>query len=177
MVSMLGREFVLQRAWSPSPISTISCSSTARHSLGLLTVNAMAAADSVMVPISASTTPLEGLSQPMNTVKLVKKHINPKIEVEGVVLTMYDAHQALGPGGRGGAQFFPGQGVQERHPAQRAWGGPSHGLPIHLYDPSARGGGLQALAREILAANGGTQAEKGMKAWARAWARCCPRMC
>lgn len=161
MVSMLGREFVLQRALEPLAdqydFMLIDCP----PSLGLLTVNAMAAADSVMVPIQCEYYALEGLSQLMNTVKLVKKHINPKIEVEGVVLTMYDARTKLS------AQvveevrkFFRDKVYKSVIPRNVRLGeAPSHGLPIHLYDPKCSGAeAYQALAREILAANGGTQA-------------------
>ena len=62
-------------------------------SLGLLTLNAMTAADSVLIPVQCEYYALEGLSQLMNTIKLVKKHLNPELEIEGAVLTMFDAPQ------------------------------------------------------------------------------------
>ena len=64
-------------------------------SLGLLTINALAAANSVIIPIQSEYYAMEGLSQLMNTIKLVKKHLNPEIDVEGVILTMKDNRSNL----------------------------------------------------------------------------------
>ncbi|MFN1208527.1 ParA family protein, partial [Enterococcus lactis] len=65
-------------------------------SLGLITVNAFTASDSILIPVQTEYYALEGLSQLLNTVQLVKKHFNPDLDVEGVLLTMYDSRTKLG---------------------------------------------------------------------------------
>ena len=92
---MLAREQVLKRAmhrlWNEYDFVFVDCP----PSLGLLTLNALTAADTLMVPIQCEYYALEGLSQLMNTVKLVRMHLNPDLDVEGVVLTMFDARTNL----------------------------------------------------------------------------------
>ncbi len=110
-------------------------------SLGLLTLNALSAADKLLVPIQCEFYALEGLSQLMNTVQLVRRHLNPALEVEGVVLTMFDSRTNLSL-----------QVVEEvrRHFNNRVYStliprnvrlseAPSHGLPVLLYDPTCSG--------------------------------------
>ena len=93
MVSMMSRELILARAVEEIREDYDFIIIDAPPSLGLLTLNALAAANQVLIPIQCEFYALEGLSQLMNTIKLVKKHINQKLEVEGVVLTMYDSGQ------------------------------------------------------------------------------------
>ena len=95
MVNMISRENVLKRTIKPIldqyDYILIDCP----PSLGLLTLNALTAADSILVPIQCEYFALEGLSQLMNTVRIVQKHLNPELVIEGVVLTMYDGRTNL----------------------------------------------------------------------------------
>lgn len=125
-------------------------------SLGLLTLNALTAADSVLVPIQCEYYALEGVGQLVNTISLVRKRLNPALEVEGVVLTMLDGRTNLGM-----------QVVSEvkKHFKDRVFStviprnvrlseAPSHGLPIHLYDPKCPGAAAyRDLTRELIARN------------------------
>lgn len=122
-------------------------------SLSLLTLNAMAAADSVLVPIQCEYYALEGVGQLMNTLQLVKKGLNPHIEVEGVVLTMLDGRTNLGiQVVEEVKKYFKDRVYSTIIPRNvRLSEAPSHGLPIHLYD--SRSTGAQAyrdLAAEFI---------------------------
>lgn len=122
-------------------------------SLGLLTLNALTASDSIMIPIQCEYYALEGLTQLMDTFRLVREALNPALEVEGVVLTMFDGRTNLSI-----------QVVDEvkKHFRGKVYGSiitrnvrlseaPSHGLPITLYDPRSRGAeAYQELAREVI---------------------------
>ena len=120
-------------------------------SLGLLTVNALAAADSVLVPLQCEYYALEGLTHLMATIDRVKNGMNPGLEVEGVVLTMFDprnnlAHQVAEEVKK---HFFVFESVIPRN--VRLSEAPSHGKPIILYDVSSKGSqGYLSLAREVL---------------------------
>ncbi|MCL2544615.1 MAG: AAA family ATPase [Clostridia bacterium] len=125
-------------------------------SLGLLTLNALVAADSVLVPIQCEYYALEGVTALMNTIQLVKQQLNQALEVEGVVLTMLDARTNLGLQVVDEVKrHFKGKVFTSIIPRNVRLGeAPSHGLPIHLYD--ARSVGAEAyydLARELLARN------------------------
>ncbi len=116
---------------------TIDC----RPSLGLLTINAFTAADSVIIPIQCEFFALEGLSQLMNTIRLIKKKLNPEIAIDGVVLTMREMRSNLG---RQVAEeiekFFAGTVFKTIIPRNvRLAESPSHGLPVYLYDKSCVG--------------------------------------
>ncbi len=119
-------------------------------SLNLITINALVAADTVLVPIQCEYFALEGLEQLLHTVNLVKKRLNPELEIEGIVFTMFDARTNLSL-----------QVVEEvkRSLAQNVYRtiiprnvrlgeAPSHGLPIHLYDPRSKGAEAYALLAE-----------------------------
>ncbi len=122
-------------------------------SLGLLTVNALTAADTILVPIQCEYYALEGLSQLMNTIKLVQKHLNPSLQVEGVVLTMFDARTNLSI-----------QVVDEvkKHFGNKVYRtiiprnvklseAPSYGIPIIMYDPKSKGAECYVdLATEVI---------------------------
>ena len=121
-------------------------------SLEMLTVNSLAAADSILVPVQCEYYALEGLSDLMNTLRIVKKRINPTLEIFGVVLTMFD-----------GRTNFSNQVAQEvrRHFPGKVFGAviprnvrlaeaPSHGLPVTAYDKSSRGAkAYKEMAEEI----------------------------
>ncbi len=122
-------------------------------SLGLLTLNALTAADSILVPVQCEYYALEGLGQLLNTISIVRKHLNPKLEIEGILLTMYDNRLRLS-----------NQVVQEvtRHLGEkvcktiigrnvRLAEAPSHGKPVLLYDAISMGAKHYLdLAQEIL---------------------------
>jgi chromosome partitioning protein len=120
-------------------------------SLGLLTVNALAATTSVLVPLQCEYFALEGLTHLMATIDRVKNGMNPTLEVEGVVLTMFDprnnlAHQVADEVKK---HFFVFESVIPRN--IRLSEAPSHGKPVILYDVSSKGAqGYLSLARELL---------------------------
>jgi chromosome partitioning protein len=124
-------------------------------SLGLLTVNALAACDTVLVPLQCEYYALEGLTHLMATIDRVKNGMNPGLEVEGVVLTMFDprnnlAHQVADEVKK---HFFVFESVIPRN--VRLSEAPSHGKPVLLYDASSKGSqGYLALAKELLAKHG-----------------------
>ncbi|MDR0850741.1 MAG: AAA family ATPase [Christensenellaceae bacterium] len=110
-------------------------------SLGLLTVNALTASDAVVIPIQCEFFALEGLSQLMNTIKLVKKHLNPNLSVEGVVLTMKDSRSNLVNQVSQEIRRFFGSKVYETviPRSVRLAEAPSHGETIMIYDPKSKG--------------------------------------
>lgn len=122
-------------------------------SLGLLTVNALTAADSVLIPIQCEYYALEGLSQLLNTVRLVQKHLNTSLEVQGVVLTMLDARTNLGLQViEDVKKFFRDKVYSTIIPRNvRLSEAPSHGRPIIHYDPKSRGAeSYMELAKEVM---------------------------
>lgn len=122
-------------------------------SLGVLTLNALCACDGVIVPIQSEFFALEGLSQLMNTIKLVKERINPKIKVEGVILTMYDGRSLMAKQVSDEIKKYFGTKVFEA-PAPRnikLCESPSFGVPISQHAPKSRGGvAYQQIAEEFL---------------------------
>ncbi len=125
-------------------------------SLGLLTVNALTACDSVLIPIQCHFFALEGLTQLMNTIKLVKKHLNEAIDVEGVVLTMKDKRSNLVNQVSEEIRKFFGKKVFDTVIPNniRLAEAPSYGLPICKYDPKSKGGiAYKELAVELLERN------------------------
>ena len=122
-------------------------------SLGLLTLNALTAAQSILIPIQCEYYALEGVGQLMNTLQLVKKRLNPALEIEGVVLTMLDGRTNLGLQVVAEVKkHFKQQVFKTTVPRNVRLGeAPSHGLPIHLYDARSTGSeAYQALAKEII---------------------------
>ena len=122
-------------------------------SLGLLTINALVAADSLIIPIQCEYYALEGLGQLLNTVKLVKKHLNPDLELHGVLLTMYDGRLNLSKQvAEEARKFFPEKvfdTVISRN--VRLSEAPSFGKPILLYDILCTGAANYInLAKEVL---------------------------
>ena len=123
-------------------------------SLGLLTVNALTAADGVLIPIQTEYYALEGLSQLVNTIRRVREGLNPRLEIEGVVLTMYDARTNLSAQVATEVRRHMNGTVYETVVPRsvRLSEAPSHGLPIALYDPLSRGAdAYRELAGEVTA--------------------------
>ena len=125
-------------------------------SLGLITLNSFTASDSVLVPIQCEYYALEGLGQLINTINLVKKHLNSAIEVEGVVLTMFDSRTNLSAQvGEEVEKYFGNKVFQTIIPRNiRLSEAPSHALPINLYAPESKGADTyQRLDKELIEIN------------------------
>ena len=125
-------------------------------SLELLTLNALCAADTLLVPVQGEYYALEGLSDLMNTVRAVKRGMNPKLELEGVLMTMFDSRTNLAlQVAEEVKRFFPGKVYATVIPRNvRLSEAPSHGKPITAYDRSSRGAvAYTALAEEFLKKN------------------------
>ncbi|MBO7401603.1 MAG: ParA family protein [Lachnospiraceae bacterium] len=122
-------------------------------SLSMLTVNAMTTADAVIVPIQCEFYALEGLSQLLHTIDLVKERLNPKLEIEGIVFTMYDARTNLSMQVVESVNSYLEKKVYKTIIPRnvRLAEAPSHGLPINLYDPKSAGcDAYRKLAEEVL---------------------------
>lgn len=125
-------------------------------SLELLTLNALCAADSLLVPVQGEYYALEGLSDLMNTVRIVRRSMNPKLELEGVLLTMFDGRTNLAlQVAEEVKRYFPGKVYATVIPRNvRLSEAPSHGKPINAYDRSSRGAeAYGAFADEFLKKN------------------------
>jgi chromosome partitioning protein len=122
-------------------------------SLGLLTINALVAADRVLVPLQCEFYALEGLTHLLKTVKLVRERLNPKLEVEGIVLTMFDGRTSLAIQIRDEVhRYFPGKIFETVIPRNvRLSEAPSHGKPVMLHDLRSSGAiAYLELTREVL---------------------------
>lgn len=122
-------------------------------SLGLLTVNAWVAADSVIIPLQSEFFALEGVSQLMNTISLVKQHLNPNLQIEGVVITLYDGRALISKQITAEIKkFFKDKLYNMIIPRNiRLAEAPSHGLPVMLHDPKCIGArAYKALTEEFL---------------------------
>jgi chromosome partitioning protein len=137
-------------------------------SLGLITTNALAASDSVVIPVQCEYFALEGLGKLLNTIKIVQKSINPELQIEGLLLTMYDPRLRLSNQVVEEVKLHFQQLVFDTiiHRNTRLSEAPSFGIPVMEHDASARGSiNYLNLAREVLQKNGMTkmnEAEKQM---------------
>jgi chromosome partitioning protein len=125
-------------------------------SLGLLTLNALSAADSVLIPVECEYFPLEGLGQLLNTIKLVRQHLNPDLDIEGVLLTMFDGRLRLSNQVRSEVKRFFGPKVCKTVIQRnvRVAEAPSFGKPVLLYDATSVGArNYISLAKEIILNN------------------------
>jgi chromosome partitioning protein len=125
-------------------------------SLGLLTVNALAAANSVLVPIQCEYYAMEGVASLMNTVNIIKRGVNPPLDIEGILLTMLDGRTNLGlQVVQEVKKKFRGKVFLTAVPRNvRLSEAPSHAMPINRYDPRSAGAeAYKALADELLARN------------------------
>ena len=122
-------------------------------SLGLLTINGWVASDSVIIPMQAEYFALEGVSQLMNTIAMVKQHLNPNLEIEGVVITLYDGRALISKQSTAEIKkFFKKKLFEIFIPRNvRLAVAPSHGKPIMLHDPKCIGArAYRALTEEFL---------------------------
>lgn len=122
-------------------------------SLGVLTINAWVAADSVIIPLQSEYFALEGVSQLMNTISLVRQHLNPNLQIEGVVITLYDGRALIAKQITAEIKkFFKDKLYEIIIPRNvRLAEAPSHGLPIMLHDPKCIGArAYKALTEEFL---------------------------
>ena len=122
-------------------------------SLGLLTINAWVASDSVIIPLQSEYYAMEGVSQLMNTIAMVKQHLNPRLQVEGVVITMYDGRALIAKQITAEIKkFFKNKLYEIIVPRNvRLAEAPSHGVPIILHDPKCVGArAYKALTEEFL---------------------------
>jgi chromosome partitioning protein len=147
-----GREFMLREALK-GQISADTVFIDCPPGLALLTLNALVAADAVLVPLQAEFFALEGISQLMRTIEMVKRSLNPGLTVEGIVLTMTDKRNNLSEAVSADVRGHFGHQVFETHIPRnvRITEAPSHGMPVLLYDfRSAGAQAYLALAAEYL---------------------------
>ena len=156
MLNVNDREKVLKTMFEPIKgeydFILIDCS----PSLGLITVNSLTAADSVIIPVQCEYFALEGISKLLNTIKIIKQRLNPKLEIEGFLLTMYDsrlrlANQIYDEVKRHFQELVFKTVIQRNVKLSES---PSHGLPVILYDADSTGSKNHlALAKEIINKN------------------------
>ena len=156
MLNLENREKVLKRVLAPVnkdyDYILIDCS----PSLGLITVNALTAANSVIIPVQCEYFALEGISKLLNTIRIIKSKLNPSLEIEGFLLTMYDsrlrlANQIYDEVKRHFQELVFKTVIQRNVKLSES---PSHGLPVILYDADSTGSKNHlALAKEIINKN------------------------
>ena len=153
LVAAPRREYVVSEALKPLREQVDYIVVDCPPSLGLLTVNALTAADKVLVPLQCEFYALEGLAHLIKTVGRVRERLNPRIEVAGIVLTMFDGRTSLALQIREEVmRYFPGQILESVIPRNiRVTEAPSHGKPVMLYDLKSSGSiAYLELAREVL---------------------------
>ena len=153
LVSTISREIKLKKAIDVIKYDYDYIIIDCPPSLGLLTINALTAATSVLIPVQAEYYALEGLSQLLNTIRLVQKHLNKHLLIEGVLLTMFDARTNLGIQVIEEVKmYFQEKVYQAIIPRNIRLGeAPSHGKPITVYDPRSKGAEVYLeLAKEVL---------------------------
>ncbi|WP_110114528.1 AAA family ATPase [Bacillus sp. CGMCC 1.16541] len=153
LVSTISREVRLKRALEAVKDQYDYVIIDCPPSLGLLTINALTASGSVLIPVQCEYYALEGLSQLLNTVRLVQKHLNQHLRIEGVLLTMLDARTNLGLQVTAEVKkYFQDRVYQTIIPRNvRLSEAPSHGEPIILYDARSRGAEVyMELAKEVI---------------------------
>ena len=156
MLNLENREQIVSKLLAPLrndyDFILIDCS----PSLGLITVNSLTAADSVIIPVQCEYFALEGISKLLNTIKIIKQRLNPKLEIEGFLLTMYDsrlrlANQIYDEVKRHFQELVFKTVIQRNVKLSES---PSHGLPVILYDADSTGSKNHlALAKEIINKN------------------------
>lgn len=156
LVSAMSREYKLKEAVDKVKKDFDFIFIDCPPSLGLVTLNALTASDSVLVPIQCEYYALEGLGQLMSTIDLVQKHLNKNLEVEGVALTMYDARTNLSIQViEEVKKYFKNKVYRTIVPRNvKLSEAPSYGLPIALYDKNSKGAkAYETLAKELIKNN------------------------
>ena len=159
LVSMFSREARLGRALEPVGEDYDFVLVDCPPSLGLLTVNGLAAADEVLIPIQCEYYALEGVSQLMKNIQLVQRSLNPQLDIEGVLLTMYDGRTTLAADVVAQVREHFGETTYRTVIPRtvRLSEAPSYGEPIEAYDPMSRGAiAYRELAREFRRRHGRT---------------------
>lgn len=154
LVPVISREIRLKRALESIKDSYDYIIIDCPPSLGLLTLNALTASDTIIIPVQCEYYALEGLSQLLNTIRLVQKHLNKSLMIEGVLLTMLDARTNLGLQViEEVKKYFQDKVYQTIIPRNVRLGeAPSHGQPIITYDPKSKGAEVYLeLAKEVMA--------------------------
>mgnify|MGYP002562646047 FL=1 len=153
LIGVDDKEFIIRNAIAPIKDNYDYIIIDCPPSLSMLTINAMTTADSVLVPIQCEYYALEGLSQLIHTVELVKERLNPILKIEGVVFTMYDARTNLSLQVVENVKENLQQNIYKTIIPRniRLAEAPSYGMPINLYDPKSTGASAyQRLADEVM---------------------------
>ena len=151
LVQEMAREFRLQKGLAPIANAYDYILIDCPPSLSLLTINALSAAqDGILIPVQCEYLALEGLSQLVQTIELVRRHLNPKLEIRGLIMTMYDGRTNLSRQVvEEVRRYFPGKVFRAIIPRNvRLSEAPSFGQPINIYAPSSPG----AMAYKVLTA-------------------------
>jgi chromosome partitioning protein len=152
LANIESRETLLRSALSGAAYPIVLLDSP--PSLGLLTINALTAASEALIPLQCEYYALEGLTQLLQSIDLVRQHLNPGLEISGVLLTMYDSRTNLSDQVASEVRRFFGDRVYRTviPRSVRLAEAPSHGKPITVYDPASRGAqAYQELAKEVIA--------------------------
>ncbi len=156
LIDVADRERVMKRALMPLKTSYDYILIDCPPSLSLLTLNALSASDSVLIPVQCEYYALEGLGQLLNTINIVKKHLNPELDIEGVLLTMFDSRLRLSNQVVGEVQRYFNTKVFKTVIARnvRLSEAPSFGQPVVIYDPFSTGAkNYLDLSKEVIVRN------------------------
>lgn len=156
LIDIADRERVMKRALQPLKANYDYILIDCPPSLSLLTLNALSASDSVLIPVQCEYYALEGLGQLLNTINIVKKHLNPELDIEGVLLTMFDSRLRLSNQVVGEVQRYFDRKVFKTVIARnvRLSEAPSFGLPVVTYDAFSTGArNYIDLSKEVMARN------------------------
>jgi len=156
LVSAQGRSFILKHALDTIRNSYDFILIDCPPSLELLTLNSLCACDTVLIPVQCEYFALEGLSDLVTTIRMVKRGLNPQIDIEGVLLTMYDSRTLFSAQVAAEIKkYFLGKVLSVSIPRSvRASEAPSHGMPVTAYDPNSRAAvAYSELGKEILKRN------------------------
>ncbi len=156
LVDMQGRETLLRNALESVRQDYEYIILDCPPSLGLLTINALAGADGVLVPLQCEYYALEGLSSLVQTIDMIRQGLNPSLDIDGILLTMFDVRNAISHSVANEVKsYFEGKVFTSTIPRNvRLSEAPSFGKPVMLYDPRSRGSeSYLALAKEILSSS------------------------
>lgn len=153
LVTLENREYILKEALKPLRMNYDYILIDCPPSLEMLTINSLSAADAVLIPVQCEFFALEGLGDLMNTIRLIRKKLNPSLDVEGVVMTMFDGRTNLSIQVMEEVKrYFKGKVFKSVIPRNvRLSEAPSHGKPVTAYDPGSKGAQAYImLARELI---------------------------